>query len=87
MDSLKGWADVQVGMAGSWGCKWALDPDLGELRVTCPPAGRAVITVTAADGVSTTFTVSNPLPQVRQDRLDRQTADLAAIMAQNAPEA
>lgn len=86
MDSLKGWADVQVGMEGSWGCKWALDPDLGELRVTCPPAGRAVITVTAADGVSTTFTVSNPLPQVRQDRLDRQKADLAAIMAQNAPE-
>lgn len=77
--SVGGWADVQISMVGSRGCKWELDPQLGVLRVTCPPEGRAVITVTASDTVQTTFTVSNPADEFRQSVLDRQAADLAAM--------
>ena len=78
---MVGWADVRISVKGSWGCKWEVDDGLGVLRVTCPPEGRAVVTVSCSDQVSTSFTVSNPLPQVRQELLDRQAADLAGIEA------
>ena len=78
---MVGWADVKISVKGSWGCKWEVDDGLGVLRVTCPPEGRAVVTVSCSDQVSTSFTVSNPLPQVRQELLDRQAADLAGIEA------
>lgn len=80
--SAESWEDVNVSMEGSWGCKWEIDAHSGLLRVTCPPEGRAVVTISRSDGVSTTFTVSNPLPEVRQARLDSQRADLLQLEAE-----
>ena len=80
--SAEGWEDVNVSRKGSRGCKWEIDAHSGLLRVTCPPEGRAVVTISRSDGVSTTFTVSNPLPEDRQARLDRQRADLLQLEAE-----
>ena len=66
-------------MDGSWGCRWKLDRESGLLRVTCPPGGRAVMRVTWSAEISTTFTVSNPLPEARQALLELQAADLERI--------
>jgi len=57
-----GWADVTVTMTGQG--EWSLTE--GVLRVLCPPGKTAAFTVTAGDGVSTTFTVSNPSGKVRR---------------------
>lgn len=76
-----GWEDVKITAEYSWGCKWEVDEALEVLRVTCPPEGRVVITLSASENVSTTFTVSNPLPETRQDVLTRQAEDLAQIEA------
>lgn len=75
------WDDVKISVKSSRGCKWEVDDEHGVLRVTCPPEGQAVITLSCSDGVSTSFTVSNPLPEVRQEILDRQAEDLAGIEA------
>lgn len=79
--SVTRWEDVNVSVKSSWGCKWEIDDDLDVLRVTCPPEGWAVITVSSSDTVRTTFTISNPSREERQALLDRQAADLLEIEA------
>ena len=75
------WADVNISGEGSPGCSWELEENGAFLRVTCPPEGRAVLTVTWSDQVRTTFTVSNPTPAERRALLDRQREDLERIGA------
>lgn len=84
-DSAARWEDVKVSVKSSWGCRWRIDAERGVLQVTCPPEGRAVITVSASDTVSTTFTVSNPLPEARQALLELQAADLEQIESMYTP--
>mgnify|MGYP003305419054 CR=1 FL=1 len=57
-----GWSDVTVTMTGD--VEWSLEE--GVLRVLCPPGKSAAFTVTAGEGVSTTFTVCNPSGRVRR---------------------
>lgn len=85
LGSAAAWGELKISMDGSWGCRWKLDRESGLLRVTCPPGGRAVITVSASDAVSTTFTVSNPLPEARQALLELQAADLERIESMYTP--
>lgn len=79
LGSTAAWGDLKISMDGSWGCRWKLDRESGLLRVTCPPGGRAVMRVTWSAEISTTFTVSNPLPEARQALLELQAADLERI--------
>lgn len=81
LGSVTSWADVKISGEESPGCSWELEENGAFLRVTCPPEGRAVLTVTWSDQVRTTFTVSNPTPAERRALLDRQREDLERIGA------
>lgn len=81
LDSVTSWEEVDLRVRSSPGCSWELGEDPLFLRVTCPPQGRAVVTVSWSDQVQTTFTISNPTPEERQALLDRQREDLARIGA------
>ena len=79
LDSVTSWEEVDLRVRSSPGCSWELGEDPLFLRVTCPPQGRAVVTVSWSDQVQTTFTISNPTPEERQALRDLQTADLEQL--------
>ena len=75
--SLSGWEDVDIAMDGDG--RWCLAA--GKLRITCPVGGRSSCTLTAPDGVSVTFTLSNPPGIIRKLVLLVQKLDRDLIIA------
>lgn len=75
--SLSGWSDTAISLEPK--AQWSLQD--GKLRIHCPVGGQITCTAAAPNGVSVTFTVSNPPGFVRKLVLLLQKLDRDLVLA------